>query len=182
MEASDAEAAHEILRFALFKEVLKRERRKKRKLNTGMAEGTDDESGEGDSDEEEEETQQSVRMSMPPTATASGTAVASALDGEALGEKDFDIDMDTEPSGTGAGAGIAPGRLTTFRERLAALWGDELVERDSVPLAELVTLVNQSLPPARRFGVNEAREAIKAMAAKEEAFFSEEDDTVYKLT
>ena len=51
----DAMAAEEILRFALFKEVLKPERRKKRKLNSGRAHVGSDESGE-ESEEAEEET------------------------------------------------------------------------------------------------------------------------------
>lgn len=46
-------AAEEILRFALFKEVLKPERRKKRKLNTGKSKRSDG-SGSDDSDEEDE--------------------------------------------------------------------------------------------------------------------------------
>ncbi|KAG8898339.1 MCM DNA helicase complex subunit [Tulasnella sp. 403] len=75
VEASDAEAAHEILRFALFKEVVKPQRRKKRKLNSGMAiDGSDDDTGEGESDEDDEnETQQTNgRMSQAP-ASRSGT-------------------------------------------------------------------------------------------------------------
>jgi DNA replication licensing factor MCM3 len=48
-------AAEEILRFALFKEVLKPEKRKKRKLNTGKSKrsdgsGSDDSDGEGEID------------------------------------------------------------------------------------------------------------------------------------
>lgn len=51
VDERDAIAAEEILRFALFKEVLKPERRKRRKLNTGGTPGVD----ETDDDEEEEE-------------------------------------------------------------------------------------------------------------------------------
>jgi DNA replication licensing factor MCM3 len=70
VKEADAKVAEDILRFALYKEVFKRERRKKRKLNTGGAlrdadHSDDDEDGEGsDDDEEEEEPPQ--RMSMPP--------------------------------------------------------------------------------------------------------------------
>lgn len=68
----DVAAAEEILRFALYKEVMKREKRKKRKLNTGAAaaEGEDsdaEEDGEG-SDEEEPGTPE--RMPEPPAKTA----------------------------------------------------------------------------------------------------------------
>ena len=65
----DAQAAEEVLRFALFKEVLKREKRKKRKLNNGRSsqavEGSDSEE-ESDADGEEEE---------PADATAEHTPV-----------------------------------------------------------------------------------------------------------
>jgi len=50
VDERDALAAEEILRFALFKEVLKPERRKKRKLNNGQPVD-----GEGSSDEEDVE-------------------------------------------------------------------------------------------------------------------------------
>ena len=56
VDERDALAAEEILRFALFKEVLKPERRKKRKLNNGQpgeGEGSSDEEiGEGEEEDE----------------------------------------------------------------------------------------------------------------------------------
>jgi DNA replication licensing factor MCM3 len=53
VDERDAMAAEEILRFALFKEVLKPERRKKRKLNTGKSKRSDG-SDSDDSDDEDE--------------------------------------------------------------------------------------------------------------------------------
>ena len=68
----DAEVAEGILRFALFKEVLRRTHRKKRKLNNGgvgAANGDDedeDEDGEEtDDSEDEEEEEAPKRMEMP---------------------------------------------------------------------------------------------------------------------
>jgi DNA replication licensing factor MCM3 len=54
VEETDAEAAEGILRFALFKEVLRIQRRKRRKTNAGGRVGSDDETDEdeGSSDEE----------------------------------------------------------------------------------------------------------------------------------
>lgn len=59
------------MRFALFKEVPKRQRRKKRKLNSGAARNGDksDESNDESDDEGPE------RMNMPPSATPVGAAV-----------------------------------------------------------------------------------------------------------
>jgi DNA replication licensing factor MCM3 len=51
VDERDAMAAEEILRFALFKEVLKPEKRKKRKLNTGKSKRSDG----SDSDESEDD-------------------------------------------------------------------------------------------------------------------------------
>lgn len=69
MQESDAKQAEEIMRFALFKEVLKRQRRKKRKLNNGeTAEGK---GGDGSEDETEgdsgDEPEAPARMSVPLT-------------------------------------------------------------------------------------------------------------------
>lgn len=55
VDERDALAAEEILRFALFKEVLKPERRKKRKLNNGQPVDGDASSDEEDAEGEEEE-------------------------------------------------------------------------------------------------------------------------------
>lgn len=60
-------AAEEILRFALFKEVLKADKRKKRKLDRGAAAGSDDSDSDGDAPEAEEEegAASPKRMEMP---------------------------------------------------------------------------------------------------------------------
>lgn len=59
VDERDAMAAEEILRFALFKEVLRAERRKRRKLNNGatQTEGEEgsDEDGEGEEEEQDEQ-------------------------------------------------------------------------------------------------------------------------------
>lgn len=67
VQEQDAQVAEEILRWALFKEVLKRKKHsKRRKLNTGGAvardEGSEDEDGDGSDEEEEEEATQTERM------------------------------------------------------------------------------------------------------------------------
>lgn len=69
----DAEIAVEILRFALYKEVMKRKRtvrRKKRKLNTGDAtgrrgDGEDDEESDEDESDDEDEGEENKRMEAP---------------------------------------------------------------------------------------------------------------------
>lgn len=81
VQAKDAQVAEEILRFALFKEVVKREKRKKRKLNTGAAAAAgddtegEDEDAEG-SDEEEEEAPPQRMPDKPRQAPAPQAPVA----------------------------------------------------------------------------------------------------------
>ena len=59
MKPQDARVAEEILRFALFKEVLRRQHRKKRKLNNGAVvthdEDDEDDDAEDESDESDED-------------------------------------------------------------------------------------------------------------------------------
>ena len=80
IQARDAQAAEEILTYALFKEVLKREKRKKRKLNTGErgagTQGEDDDEEDGtdqDASGDEDDEQPSRLPENPPRAQASET-------------------------------------------------------------------------------------------------------------
>ena len=73
VEEADAKQAEEIMRFALFKEVPKRQRRKKRKLNDGGAarKREDQEESDEDSEGSDDETTPPVeRMTIPPPAPA----------------------------------------------------------------------------------------------------------------
>lgn len=85
------------MRFALYKEVLKRERRKKRKLNNGDAtgvKGDDDDESDEESDEEEDE-EAPKRMSAPP-APAKGKEVPQATQDPIWGDSSQDVQMDIE--------------------------------------------------------------------------------------
>jgi DNA replication licensing factor MCM3 len=91
VEERDASAAEDILRYALFKEVVKRQRRKKRKLNHGGAsargeddgEGSDEDENDENSDEEEVPPERmSARAPVPvPAAVAKAKAGTAAADG-----------------------------------------------------------------------------------------------------
>lgn len=63
------------MRFALFREVPKRQRRKKRKLNNGVAvrKGSDG-SDDGDSEDSEDEAASAERMNSPVAPTSRSTA------------------------------------------------------------------------------------------------------------
>jgi len=70
VEEGDAQEAETIMRYALFKEVPKRQRRKKRKLNHGGAHrrGSDESDEETDGEETETETG-NIRMTTPKATT-----------------------------------------------------------------------------------------------------------------
>ena len=109
VEERDAMAAEEILKFALFKEVLKPERRKRRKLNTGAAgagAGTDDEDGEGTDDEAGTP---APRMEMPQQQAAPAVAAKDKGDGDINGSMGDDHDPNEMMDSQGS-RGIAPER------------------------------------------------------------------------
>lgn len=185
MEASDAEAAHEILRFALFKEVVRPERRKKRKLNTGNAmEGSDDESGEGETDNDEDEGQANgARMSMPASATQTGSATAVQTSGDqnglVTGKGGLDDDVPMEETQAG-GHGITSERLNVFRARFGNLRDGPLAEEEGVGFDDLLRLVNQGLAANQIFGAEEGRAAVEAMSEANQVFIS--DDVIYPIS
>jgi DNA replication licensing factor MCM3 len=98
VERVDAKQAEEIMRFALFREVPKRQRRKKRKLNSGAAvrkgsDGSDDDESDGSDDEPAP----AERMSSPVATTA--TPVPPPED-SMLGDESQDVRMtvDDQPA------------------------------------------------------------------------------------
>lgn len=80
VETSDVRVAEDIMMFALFKEVRRPERRKKRKLNNGGgANGNADVESDGSSESEvEEEVSQRMPMPVPKSKTPIAPVIASA--------------------------------------------------------------------------------------------------------
>lgn len=204
MDERDALAAEELLRFALFKEVVRAERRKKRKLNTGQpVNGDDDEEDDAEEDEEEDQTHPE-RMQMPEGQGVTGTQQERAaeknrrLEGERPGgdadEDDVDMGLEAEAEAEadagaeaagaeadGADTGdIEPSRLALFRERLDVVFTTSgAADTGMVELLELVPLINEGMGTADMFGSREARRAVEAMHGRNEVMFSE--GTVYKV-
>ncbi|KAF8213542.1 ATP dependent DNA helicase [Mycena galopus ATCC 62051] len=186
VEEADAREAEVIMRFALFKEVPKRERRKKRKLNTGGASREEDTDGEGEESDEEPATP--ARMSMPPQAQAKdkGTPTpepapapvphAARTQDPIWGEESQDVAMDVDEAPAAGGAAedgkIAPARLQLFRTRLAGLMATTFQDVEAIELDEVVEKVNQGLTIDTLFGTAEAKEACKAMDEANEIMLS----------
>ncbi|KAI0823030.1 ATP dependent DNA helicase [Trametes gibbosa] len=179
----DARVAEEVLRFALFKEVLRRTRRKKRKLNNGAVEAldSDDEGGEaeGASDEESEEEEEAPqRMATPkpkpkPVPKPSPGAAWDADDVQ-MGDGAEGARLQLATRGF-----VQTGTLKMFRTRLAQLFATRLVDEDQVYLATVVEMLNEGLATSELFGTTEATAACTVMTDANEIMLS--DGIVYKI-
>jgi DNA replication licensing factor MCM3 len=116
VQESDTKQAEDIMKFALFKEVPKRKRRKKRKLNTGGAVGGKGEDGSGeesDGEETSDEHEIPERMSLPPASPARVKAVQDKQPSQdpIWGDESQDLQMDVDDHPAEAGeCVISPAR------------------------------------------------------------------------
>ncbi|KAG9103081.1 MCM DNA helicase complex subunit [Ceratobasidium sp. 370] len=176
VEERDAMAAEEILKFALFKEVLKPERRKRRKLNTGAAGAGAHTDEEGDGSDEEMGTP-APRMEMPRPA-AQPAAVKEKVNDDINGIIADDQEQSEVVESQGA-RGVAPERVALFRSRLAQLFQSRFAEEEAVTVESVVEAVNEDLPVDQLFGRIEATEIAEAMMAENEIMLSE--GIIYRL-
>jgi DNA replication licensing factor MCM3 len=117
IQQKDALAAEEILQFALFKEVLKRQRRKKRKLNNGVATGMKagdevEESDEASDEEEEVPEEEPVAKAVPAGKQAQPEKEKDTVWED--GTQDA-MPVDESQDVTGADAMVKPERYAKFR-------------------------------------------------------------------
>ncbi|QRW00633.1 DNA replication licensing factor MCM2/3/5 family pretein [Ceratobasidium sp. AG-Ba] len=179
VEERDAMAAEEILKFALFKEVLKPERRKRRKLNTGApgAGGQTDEEGEGS---DEEMGTPAPRMEMPQAAPPPVQQVAEKA--KANGDVNGSFPEESEQNETlesQGSRGLAPERVLLFRSRLSQLFQTRFAEEEAITMESVVEAVNEDLPVDQLFGRIEATEIAETMTAANDIMLSE--GIIYKL-
>ncbi|ORY92577.1 MCM2/3/5 family-domain-containing protein [Leucosporidium creatinivorum] len=189
VDEDDAIAAEEILRFALFKEVVKPvSKSKRRKLAQG-----DSSSGEESSEDEDDEEQAPRRMEMPQqkkgrkpparrttSAPASERADSPAAQAQAAAEDDaMAVDEDEDetqetqsqeaaaaPVAAEASApeGVDAARMALFRTRFAAVRKTTFKHRDEVALTELLPALNEGLPLDEVFSNAQATELFEALA------------------
>ncbi|RDB28380.1 DNA replication licensing factor mcm3 [Hypsizygus marmoreus] len=186
VEEPDARQAEEIMRFALFKEVPKRQRRKKRKLNNGGAarKGEDRDRSDEETDGSGDETDAPVeRMSAPPAPQARSLPPNEPLRDPIWGDESQDVQMDVSQPPAAAGptddGTIRPERLQHFRSRLANVFATRLQDSESIFLTELLEFINEGLPTDMLYGTAEATEACQAMQTNEELMISE--GIVYRI-
>ena len=116
-------AAEELLRFALYKEVLKRKRKtKKRRLNAGTGNrhgsadsDSSDEESDDDADAEDEAPQEPQRMEMPAQAKGKERAVPDAGGQDADAGSSLDATMvEQAPAGTTEDGQLRPERYVSL--------------------------------------------------------------------
>lgn len=177
--------------FALFKEVRRPERRKKRKLNnTGGA--VDVESDE--SDDSEDEVERVARMPGPGPVVKEKSV---APEPEVIVPPPADVVAAPEPGGNE----LIPARyasepfvffarfnedfhrLALFRQRLSQVWtanpNGAFFGRDDIPLKDLLPVLNEGLPTTALFGTSEAILCADAMTEANEIMHTE--GTLYSL-
>ncbi|KAH9065917.1 MCM2/3/5 family-domain-containing protein [Lactarius vividus] len=195
VEERDASAAEDILRYALFKDVVKRQRRKKHKVNPGGAaagDGNGEEGSDEDDEQASEEEGQPERMTVPAPPAVKAKAIDHAPPGISQdpvwgvtdGQQDEDVRMELDPTVAAGASGedparIGPDRLQLFRSRVARLWATNFQDDEQVFLADLVQAVNEGLDNTLLFSTTEATLACQAMTEANEVMLS--DNIVYKI-
>ncbi|CAO3662909.1 unnamed protein product [Umbelopsis vinacea] len=181
VEEKDAKAAADILRFAMFKEVIdKNEQTKRRKV---MASDSEDEESEDDSDNESyvsrptrlrNSQSQTPRRTTKPSAstlddTQSSLAGMQYLDvSSSSAAIDEDVDMDADAPSS---------RLQLFRQRISKLRNDNYFFEDKCEIGALYTGINQGI--SEPFSEQETENFLEVMARDNQLMYSE--GTVYMI-
>ncbi|KAF8971446.1 ATP dependent DNA helicase [Flammula alnicola] len=192
VERADARQAEEIMRFALFREVPKRQRRKKRKLNNGAAvrkgsaAGSDDDGETDDSDDEQPAS--ADRMTTPTKPTSRSAAPPTRPPEDPIwGDDSQDVQMAEDylpPPPTEAPTAASDGkvrndRLQLFRSRVSKIFATRLQDEETVFLKDLVELVNEGLSVNTLYATGEATRLCEIMGETDELMISE--GIVYKV-
>lgn len=173
VEERDAEAAEEILRYALFKEVMRTRRGGKRQKT--HRDGDEDDEDDDEDDEMDQDEAERALGGQTQTAYATRQATQHATEAS-LADAARELDAMTQPLLAEAQA-RAPARLGPFRERVAHALSGPFAEREYVDLASLLDVVNASSAPP--FTPDEARAALASMSDASEIMYAE--DVVYKI-
>jgi len=185
VELVHAQEAEAILRFALYKEVVRRPR-KKRHVPKGVAGGEGDADAEGDEDDEEEDAEEEEeegveRMVEPAPAQDKEKDVPDLQQAEDAiwADMNQDVEMQDGDAPAAGGNGIDKERMALFRRRLARLYEAELRDEEQFYLRDLLELINKGLTTAQLFGTAEATAICLLMTEQNELMLS--DGIVYKI-
>ena len=169
VEERDAEAAEEILRYALFKEVMRTRRSGKRQKTR---DADDDEEEEDDDEMDQDEAERELGGAHYQTAYATRRATRQ----DALSSAAQGLEARSQSLLAAAEAQAPPPRMGVFRRRVAEALAGPFAESEYVDMATLLDHINTSRDT---FSPEEARAALAAMSDASEIMFAE--DVVYKI-
>ena len=189
------------MRFALFKEVPKRQRRKKRKMVIGVRKGGE-EDADGSSEDESDDIEggderEQQRVIIPAVGQTNQTQ--DPIWGENGQDVQMDVDLQQARASSEADGKLTQSRfvepekrlvssastdyidfrLQFFRTRLANLFATRLQDTEEIFLNQLLEFVNEGLPVDQLYGTAEATAACSAMQENDELMIS--GGIVYKM-
>ena len=183
VEQKDAMAAERLLRYALFKEVLRPGAQAKRRRVEEEEEEMDLDEDEEDSDEDEEEPQLDEDDEDDEDDDAIALATAAVNINDSREERRSRRALRTPPDeNENAHEGISPSRLARFEEIVGRLLADRtLFVDEAVAARDLVDRVNEHMPGEDRFSGEEEEAALRSMHESNKLFFDESDGKVYSI-
>lgn len=198
VEKKDAKVAEQILRFALFKEVVRPERKKRQRLSEDSSD--EDEDGE-DEYGDDEDTSTSFRGSSLPASQSSRQLRTnvhrdlSALldDDESLAQDNFQVlaeaveamgvseasEGSSHMAGQQPGTGVSNSRAQLFTQIVGRLFNTAIFTDDYAAVDVLVAEVNKRMEQEDLFSEQEAAAALRKMHDKNQIMLS--GDMVYKI-
>lgn len=204
IEEKDAEVAEELLRFALFKEVITN-KNKRRRINREPSEELAERTANIHIDDREEvtantsarvtrsqavpsRTQEPPSSSMPPS---SSVGLPSSLPFREDSQEPWPSQEDSQPSLTHASqqstngsrlapiTGITRTRLLQFQKAAGILLGSADFAEDTIPEERLTTAINASLPDNEKFSQQEIESALQQMSDDNKIMWS--GNVIYKM-
>ncbi|KAF8528057.1 ATP dependent DNA helicase [Hysterangium stoloniferum] len=179
VQEKDARVAEGILQFALFKEVARRVKRKKRKLNNGASSGNAVADGDEESDEDSEEEEELAEETALNGATVVKDSQPEIPRDKPSGRDDGTPDDAAMDGSSNINGHVRPQRLAFFRSRLAHLFATKLIDTDALLFPTLLEHINEGLSVDVMFGTAEATAAAEIMTEHDELLISE--GMVYKV-
>ncbi|CAO3594923.1 unnamed protein product [Absidia cylindrospora] len=166
VEQKDAKAAAEILRVAMFKEVIKSSKKSKRRKVVDHNED-EEESMEEESDEGSEATEQSEdeEMDSVPEATTSRSRSRKDQQIDSSEPMDEDMDMDDDE--------VSNARLELFRSGVNQVLNGEFSQENEIGFDQMFAAINRTLSSRQAFSIREADEALQKMSDANQIMYSE---------
>lgn len=157
VDDKDAKAAEEVLRFAMFQEVIKSKRSKRRKTVESDQEDSEEEESDEEASEETENMQEDEEMEEDETHAESNA---------------MDEDMESDS--------ISPERLGLFREKLNHVFNQQAYEDlESQTFDSIFMEINKGLPSRQAFSLMETESALVEMSNQNQIMYS--DGVVYRI-